>query len=80
MSIGSNNPLLDKTENWPVYIPVYNDEVILKFQGTFPVNDQLNEFGCYRSYSVTDYSHSYLEVTKTDCAFPCSSILFSIIS
>ena len=45
-----------------------------------PLNDQLNEFDCYRSYSVTDYGQNYFKVTKKYGAFPCSSILFSIIS
>ena len=34
-----------------------------------PLNDQLNEFDCYRSYSVTDYDHSYFKVTKNMVPF-----------
>lgn len=34
-----------------------------------PLKDQLNEFDCYRSYSVTDYGQSYFKVNKNMVPF-----------
>lgn len=47
----------------------YNAGILLEFQGTFPVNEQLNEFDCYRSYRATDYGQSYFKVTKNIVPF-----------
>ena len=43
-----------------------------------PLNDQLNEFDCYRSYSVTDYGQNYFKVTKNMVPFPVPVFCFQL--